>query len=93
MHRAAWPEVAEIDRFSPPELGAPRALDAAIEVLGEIRRVKSIEKRPLKAPIDVAVVRWSEAAIALLKEVEADVRTAGRVERFEYQPGETSSCR
>jgi hypothetical protein len=57
-------------------------------VLGEIRRVKSIEKRPLKAPIDVAVVRWSEAAIGLLGQVEADVRTAGGVERFEYQPGE-----
>ena len=57
-------------------------------MLGEIRRVKSIEKRPLKARIDVAVVRWSEAAIGLLKEVEADVRTAGGVERFEYQPGE-----
>ena len=48
---------------SPPDADARRALDAAIEVLGEIRREKSSEKRPLKARIDVAVVRWSEAAI------------------------------
>jgi valyl-tRNA synthetase len=88
VHRAPWPAVAEIDRVSPPDAGARRALDAAIDVLGEIRRVKSIEKRPLKARIDVAVVRWSEPAIALLRTVEADVRTAGGVERFEYQPGE-----
>ena len=88
VHRAAWPEPAEIDRLSAPDADARRALDAAIDVLGEIRRVKSIEKRPLKACIDVAVVRWSEAAIGLLKEVEADVRTAAGVERFEYQPGE-----
>jgi valyl-tRNA synthetase len=88
VHRAAWPTPAEIDRLSAPDAEARRALDAAIDVLGEIRRVKSIEKRPLKARIDVAAVRWNEAAIALLKEVEADVRTAGGVERFEYQPGD-----
>jgi valyl-tRNA synthetase len=88
VHRAPWPATAEIDRICPPDADARRALEAAIDVLGEIRRVKSIEKRPLKARIDVAVVRWSEAAIGLLKEVEADVRTAGGVERFEYQPGE-----
>jgi valyl-tRNA synthetase len=88
VHRAPWPAVGEIDRVSPPDADARRALDAAIDVLGEIRRVKSIEKRPLKARIDVAVVRWSESAIGLLREVEADVRTAGGVDRFEYQAGD-----
>ena len=88
VHRAPWPAVAEIDRVSPADSEARQALDAAIDVLGEIRRVKSIEKRPLKARIDLAVVRWSEPAIGLLKQVEADVRTAGGVERFEYQPGD-----
>ena len=88
VHRAPWPAVAELDRVSPADPEARQALDAAIDVLGEIRRVKSIEKRPLKARIDVAVVRWSEPAIGLLKQVEADVRTAGGVERFEYQPGD-----
>jgi valyl-tRNA synthetase len=88
VHRASWPAVDEIDRVSPPDAEARRALDSAIEVLGEIRRVKSTEKRPLKARIDLAVVRWSEPAIALLKTVEADVRTAGGVERFEYQAGD-----
>ncbi len=88
VHRAPWPTPAEIDRLSAPDAEARRALDAAIDVLGEIRRIKSIEKRPLKARIDVAVVRWSDAAIGLLAEVEADVRTAAGVERFEYQPGD-----
>jgi valyl-tRNA synthetase len=88
VHRAPWPEVDEIDHVSPPDAEARRALDSAIDVLGEIRRVKSTEKRPLKSRIDLAVVRWSEPAIALLKTVEADVRTAGGVERFEYQAGD-----
>jgi valyl-tRNA synthetase len=87
VHRAPWPQAGEIDRVSPPDAEARRALDAGVEVLGEIRRVKSIEKRPLKARIDLAVVRWSEEAIRLVQSVEADVRTAAGVERFEYQPG------
>jgi valyl-tRNA synthetase len=88
VHRAPWPTAAEIDRLSPPDAEARRALDAAIDVLGEIRRIKSTEKRPLKARIDVAVVRWNDGAIRLLAEVESDVRTAAGVERFEYQTGD-----
>jgi valyl-tRNA synthetase len=88
VHTASWPQAEEIDRLSPPDAEARRALDVAIDVLGEIRRVKSLEKRGLKARIDLAVVRWNDDAIALLKGVEADVRTAAGVERFEYQPGD-----
>jgi len=88
VHSARWPDVAEIDVLSAPDDEARRALDAAIDVLGEIRRVKSIEKRPLKAKIDLAVVRWSDEAIGLLQGVEADLRTAAGVDRFEYQAGD-----
>jgi valyl-tRNA synthetase len=88
VHQARWPEVAEIDALSAADPGARRALEAAIDVLGEIRRMKSIEKRPLKARIDLAVLRWSEDAIDLVRSVEADITTAAGVERFEYQPGD-----
>jgi valyl-tRNA synthetase len=88
VHRAPWPKTAEIDSLAAADAEARRALDAAIEVLGEIRRVKSIEKRPLKARIDLAVLRWDDPGIALVKQVEADIRTAAGVERFEYQAGE-----
>jgi hypothetical protein len=57
-------------------------------VLGEIRRVKSIEKRPLKAKIDVADVRWNRDAIRLLQQVEGDVRTAAGVSSFQYTDGD-----
>jgi len=88
VHRAAWPEVAEIDRISTPDPDARAALDAAIDVLGEVRRVKSVEKRPIKAKIDVAEVRWNARAIRLVREVEIDLRTAAGVDRFEYAEGE-----
>ena len=88
VHTARWPTTAEVDAASPPDPTAQQALDAAVEVLGEIRRVKSIEKRPLKARIENAEVRWSAEAIRLLKDVELDVRTAAGVDRFEYVEGE-----
>jgi len=56
-------------------------------VLGEIRRIKSTEKRPLKARIDLADVSWTADVLPLLKGVEVDVRTAAGVERFTYAEG------
>jgi valyl-tRNA synthetase len=84
VHAAAWPDVAEIDRLTPADPNAQRALEAAIGVLGEIRRVKSVEKRPQKARIDVAEVSWSSEVVGLLRQVELDLRTAAAVDRFAY---------
>jgi valyl-tRNA synthetase len=88
VHAAAWPTVGEIDRVAAPDADAERALEAAIEVLGEIRRVKSLEKRPLKARIESAEVRWHADALRWLQDAEVDVRTAAGVDRFVYVPGE-----
>jgi valyl-tRNA synthetase len=88
VHTAPWPAVHEVDSVASADADAQRALDAAIEALGEIRRVKSIEKRALKARIETAEVRWHADAIRLLQEVEIDLRTAAGVDRFVYVPGE-----
>ena len=87
VHSAPWPAVHEIDALAAADADAQRALDAGIEVLGEIRRVKSIEKRPLKARIETAEVRWNADAIRLVQEVELDLRTAAGVDCFVYAPG------
>jgi valyl-tRNA synthetase len=87
VHRAAWPRTGEIDQVSPADAESQRALDAAIEVLGEVRRVKSVEKRPLKAKIDVAQISWTADAIRLIREAEVDLRTAAGIDRFEYAEG------
>ena len=87
VHAARWPEVSEIDRVCPPDAEARRALEAAVELLGEVRRVKSVEKRPLKARIDVADVTWSGDVIRMLQDVEIDLRPAAGVERFSYAAG------
>jgi valyl-tRNA synthetase len=90
VHRAAWPEVSEIDSVSASDADAMQALSYAVDVLGEIRRQKSIDKRPLKAPIGVARLAWRPESIALLSRVESDLRPAAGVSRFEYRehPGD-----
>jgi valyl-tRNA synthetase len=87
VHAAPWPDASEIDRLAPADAEAQRALDAAIAVLGEIRRVKSIEKRPMKAPIEVAEVTWQADLAELLRQVEGDLRPAAGVGRFVYTAG------
>ena len=87
VHTAPWPDVAEIDRLAPPDEAANRALDAAIEVLGEVRRVKSVEKRSLKARIAAAEIRWSDDHIAMVRQVQDDLRTAAGIDRFVYAAG------
>jgi valyl-tRNA synthetase len=87
VHRATWPLVEDVDRVSPPDAEARQALDAAIAVLGEIRRVKSVEKRPLKARIELAQVQASAEIVGLLQRVEMDLKPAAGVDRFEYSEG------
>ncbi|CAN5630082.1 valine--tRNA ligase [soil metagenome] len=87
VHAASWPSVDEVDRAAPADVEAQAALDGAVAVLGEIRRQKSFDKRPLKARIAVAVVRWDTQAIARLREAEIDLRSAAGVETFEFVDG------
>jgi hypothetical protein len=58
-----------------------------VELLSEIRRQKSLEKRALKARIEVATVVWEAATIGLLQELDVDLRTAAGVDRFDYTAG------
>ncbi len=88
IHRATWPTAAEV---LGPGGGADdargiEALQFAAAVLGAIRKKKSEEQRPLKTPVAVAVVRAPAALLALLPDVEADLRAAGLIQRLETAP-------
>jgi valyl-tRNA synthetase len=87
VHTSPWPTVAEIDRLVPADAGAMAALGEAVELLGEIRRQKSLDKRPLKARIAEAAVSWHDGALAHLRDVEVDLRGAAGVDRFVFAPG------
>jgi valyl-tRNA synthetase len=87
VHAARWPTVEDIERLAPSQqtdAEAFAALEKAIEVLGEIRRIRSLAKRPAKARIQTARIQWSPAALAVLQTLDIDLRSAAGVDRFEF---------
>ena len=85
IHRAPWPRPEEVlaSCGAAEDARGVEALQFAAAVLGAIRKKKSEEQRPLKTPVARAVVRAPEALLALLPEVEADLRASGLIQRLE----------
>ena len=80
VHAAPWPAPEELfDVAGGEDDGAARTLELAAAVLGEIRKKKSEEQRPLKTAVARAVVRVPDADRDLLAAAEADLRAAGLI--------------
>jgi valyl-tRNA synthetase len=79
VHRAPWPAAADLASLAASDPAASAALGVAIQVLGEVRRVKSEAKRPLKVEVTRAVVRDNRERLALLEHGRADVCAAGNM--------------
>ncbi|HEV8648918.1 MAG TPA: valine--tRNA ligase [Actinomycetes bacterium] len=77
VHRAPWPRSEEL------RTGAggtdPAVLDVAAEVLAEVRKAKSTEKRSLRTKVARLTVADVGDHLAALRMAEADLRAAGRV--------------
>jgi hypothetical protein len=71
-----------------PDARAVRALQFAAQVLGAIRKKKSEEQRPLKTRVARAVIRAPEDELALLPDVERDLRASGLIEQIETRVSE-----
>jgi valyl-tRNA synthetase len=93
IHRAAWPTAGELLALVEDSGEAARELDArayqwATDVLFEVRKQRSEAKQPLKVPITGVAVKAHDTTIALMPIVEADLRAALRVQRFETAVGD-----
>ncbi|MGI8613378.1 MAG: valine--tRNA ligase [Nocardioidaceae bacterium] len=90
IHKAAWPTAEEVlgpcDGQEDPR--GVEALQFAAGVLGAIRKKKSEEKRPLKTPVARAVVRAPQTQLAMLPDVEQDLRASGLIQELETAAGE-----
>jgi valyl-tRNA synthetase len=88
VHKAAWPTAEEV--LAPcggvEDSRGVEALQFAAAVLGDIRKKKSEERRPMKTSVTRAVVRAPEALLALLPDVEADLRACGLIQGLETGP-------
>ncbi len=96
VHNAAWPTRAEIEALVHDQSPARRAADQQIYdwatvVLFEVRRQRSEAKQPLKVPITKVRITADTASLALMPEVDADLRAALRVQQFACEAGDVKS--
>jgi hypothetical protein len=66
------------------------AVEAAAMILGEIRKKKSEEQRPLKTVARHVRVRDTKERIALVEQVRSDLKAAGLIERLDLEEGESA---
>jgi len=93
VHRASWPTRAEVEALLPEHDEARRAADQATydwatSVLFEVRKHRSEAKQPLKVPITLAEITAPGERLAFMPAVDADLRAALRVQRFECRVGD-----
>ena len=89
VHRAPWPTSPEILAVSG---GADHrgviALDVAAMVLGDVRKKKSEQHRPMKTSARRVVVHERPDRVALIADVRQDLMSAGFIERLDAADGE-----
>jgi valyl-tRNA synthetase len=97
VHRAPWPRREELDALLENDgAGAHRELDQRIYawatgVLFEVRKQRSEAKQPMRVPIVRVKVQDEAQNVALMPHVEADLKSALRVQTFEVSPGQSRS--
>lgn len=85
VHTAAWPTVEELAEVD----GTPEVLRAASAALIVLRRVKSEAKVSPRTPFLAVSLQAPAADVALLAEVEGDLRSATKIDgTFEVSAGE-----
>jgi valyl-tRNA synthetase len=98
VHRARWPEGASLraaatadQRKAGQPTGERPALVYAMasDVIGEVRKAKSEERRSMRTEVSRAVVRDTADRLAALEAARDDVVAAGRITQLVTEPGES----
>jgi valyl-tRNA synthetase len=82
VHRAPWPDPAQI---RPPAGPADAVIDAASAAIGSIRKAKSQARLPMKSVVRRLVVTAGQEHLDALAATLRDVQAAGRVEQVELR--------
>jgi len=89
VHHAKWPRAEELlDQLGGEDEAGELALRLAADVLGELRRRKSEEQRPLRTPVLRVVVRDTQARLHALPHVTDDLRAAGLIQQLDSEVAE-----
>ncbi len=87
VHRAPWPTPEEIEGQ-----GDARVYVEASQVLGDIRRQKSVNGWKTKTPVNVVVIA-DAPTLALARQAEGDLRAAANASSFRFEQGDERSVR
>ena len=84
VHKASWPTEEEILAVAggADDRGVV-ALLLAGDILGEIRKKKSEQQRPLKTAVARIMMRAPERKLELLPDIEQDLRAAGQIQQID----------
>jgi valyl-tRNA synthetase len=98
VHLAPWPSRLELeDLLTTGSAGSIQrdrdAYEWATEVLFEVRKDRSEAKQPMRVPITTVTIRATPDEVALMPLVEADLRSALRVQAFDTAVGESRLIR
>jgi valyl-tRNA synthetase len=85
VHRASWPDPAEL-RAASGRADQAGVLDAASAAIAAIRAAKSAARLSMRAPVAALLVSAGEDDIAAVRAVLRDVQAAGRVDRVMVRP-------
>jgi valyl-tRNA synthetase len=77
IHTAAWPTVAELSMIPLPEEGDPYG--AAVEVLREVRKIKSDAKLSMKTPVKSLEIIGSRKSLKAINSVLGDLLSVTNV--------------
>ena len=92
VHRALWPDGAELAATAATGATEPEreamALEVTAEVLSEVRKAKSQARKPMRAPIRRVVARDTAERLRALELGKGDLLEAGSIEQLELVEGE-----
>jgi valyl-tRNA synthetase len=87
VHKAQWPTAGELEQLIEDDSAASKQRDQEIyeratEVLFEVRKRRSEDKKPIKVPITGVVLPDTFRDLIAIPQVEADLKSALRVKAF-----------
>ncbi len=86
VHAQSWPEPEELREFAAG--GNQLSFAVAAEALAQVRKAKTEAKVSLRTEVSEATVRDTSERLEALREVESDLKGAGKIETLHYEDGE-----
>jgi valyl-tRNA synthetase len=89
IHRTTWPLASELEGFTQGQSAS--MLKTASDALMGVRKAKSDQQLSMKAEIASLTINAPAEKLQDLKQLEADLRSVGKIEKIDFVVGEALS--